>query len=210
MRVLFICSGNICRSALAEYLMRDALRARGAGDVLVSSCGLLRLDGYPMDDHYVALLQRQGIDATVHRSTPFETSLVDDADLILTFTSQHLGAILDRAPRAARKAYLVDDFANLCDACRADGTVPAGTTSGGGSAADAAAIEQRLDAIVMAEPFKRPVMARAHEITDPHRRSAVTYQMVAEAITDCVRRIADTLTGTTPPDTAASAIGSVM
>lgn len=193
MHILFVCHGNVCRSALSEYLLRDALRARGVtehtpGGVTVSSCGLLRLDGLAMDDHYVDLLAARGIDGTPHRSTPFTPALAKAADLTIVFTEEQLDELLGYAPAAARTTYLMDDFANLCAACMADGDLP-----GGGTAA--VNPDERLQSILLAAPFKRPLLPRPHDIRDPHRRDDTVYAQVADEIVSRIDVIADALAG---------------
>lgn len=189
MRIMFVCDGNVCRSALCEYLMAGEAARRGLTDVTVAGCSLLRLDGVPMDEHYVRLLAEQGVDASAHTSTPFTPRLMTDADLILTFTDRQLDDILSYAPAAARKAYLLDDFANLCDACASAGEITAdalGATAGA---------EDRLQAVLMAAPFKRPLLPKPQDITDPHRRDDAVYAEVASLLVERVRRIASALSG---------------
>ena len=189
MRIMFVCDGNVCRSALCEYLMNEAAAELGLTDVTAASCGLLRLDGIPMDERYVRLLAERGVDASAHTSTPFAPRLMTDADLILTFTDRQLDDILSYAPAASRKAYLLDDFANLCDACAATGELTANAL---GAAAGAG---ERLQAVLLAAPFKRPLLPKPQDITDPHRRDDAVYAEVASMLTDRVRRIALALSG---------------
>ncbi|MBT1180860.1 hypothetical protein JS531_02500 [Bifidobacterium sp. CP2] len=186
MRVLFVCHGNVCRSALAEYLLRDALHARGvaASAVTVSSCGLLRLDGYPMDERYVRLLAARDVDGTVHRSTPFSPALALDADLTLVFTRDQADELLGYAPAVARRTFLLDDFANLCAACVRDGDLE-----------DVASPDDRLRAMLLAAPFKRPLLPRTQDIQDPHRQSDEVYAQVADEIAARVAVVADALAG---------------
>lgn len=190
MHILFVCDGNVCRSALSEYLLRAALHARGVtaanGGVTVSSCGLLRLDGYAMDDHYISFLASRGIDGRAHASTPFSPELATGADLTIVFTEAQSDELLGYAPAAARRTYLMDDFANLCAACMADGDVPSGPS---------ASPDERLQAMLLAAPFKRPLLPRPHDIRDPHRRDDAVYAQVADEIAAHVDVIADALAG---------------
>ncbi len=64
--ILVVCVGNICRSPMAEALLRDALR--GQEDITVESAGLGALVGYPADKHAVELMKERSIDITAHRA----------------------------------------------------------------------------------------------------------------------------------------------
>ena len=79
--ILVVCVGNICRSPMAEALLRDALRGQEA--ITVESAGLGALVDYPADEHAVELMSEQGIDITAHRARQLHPDMVAAADLIL-------------------------------------------------------------------------------------------------------------------------------
>jgi protein-tyrosine-phosphatase len=92
-RILLVCSGNTCRSPMAEVLLRRALEARGWSPVDVRSAGVSAHPGAQATDAAVRTAERHGLDLTRHRSTPLDPPLIAWADLILTMTSAHLAAV---------------------------------------------------------------------------------------------------------------------
>jgi protein-tyrosine phosphatase len=77
-RILVLCIGNICRSPMAEGLLKEALPGHE-----ISSAGLGALVGQPADPHAVALMQQQGIDISAHRARQLESWMIVTADLVL-------------------------------------------------------------------------------------------------------------------------------
>ena len=105
---LFICTGNICRSPMAEGLFRKLMAGRT--DVRVASAGVSAIRGQPPSLHTVAVLNRLGIDLTQFRSQPLTEELVAKATWIFAMTRSHLDTIHLLFPEAADKAYLVCEF----------------------------------------------------------------------------------------------------
>jgi protein arginine phosphatase len=111
-RVLFICTGNTCRSPLAEGLFR-LLAGREGLDIEARSAGVSAINGSPVSGHSSRILGEYG--ASVPKASCALTgSLVDWADLILTMTAAHKGLLLQRFPQAVDKVhtlkeYVVDD-----------------------------------------------------------------------------------------------------
>ena len=85
--ILVVCVGNICRSPMAEALLRDALR--GQEEITVESAGLGALVGHPADEHAVELMSEQGVDITAHRARQLHPDMVAAADLILVMETGH-------------------------------------------------------------------------------------------------------------------------
>ncbi len=78
--ILTVCTGNICRSPMAEILLRERLKEE---EVEVSSAGLMALVGQPADPLAIALLAERGLDATGHRARQITTEIAIGAELIL-------------------------------------------------------------------------------------------------------------------------------
>ena len=89
--ILVVCVGNICRSPMAEALLRNALR--GQKGFSVESAGLGALVDEPASEHAVALMSERGIDISSHRARQLQPELVNKADLILVMESGHKKAI---------------------------------------------------------------------------------------------------------------------
>lgn len=107
--LLFVCTGNTCRSPLAEALARDHLRRRGWAHVTVASAGTHAESGAPAAKHSMAVGERRGLDLGAHRSQPLTHELVEWADLVLVMGAGHLGEV--RRLGGEKKAALLGEFA---------------------------------------------------------------------------------------------------
>ena len=108
-RVLFVCQGNICRSAFAEHALRRAL-----GDATsIDSCGLDVRESRPSPGLAVQAALAFGIDLSGHRSRPIDASMVGTADLVLAMEVHQLDTLLHRFPEHVGKFGLLRDHAPL-------------------------------------------------------------------------------------------------
>lgn len=114
MRVLFVCSGNTCRSPLAEALFRRMLAEAGRPDIRVGSAGSAAIDGAPASEGAYLVALEQGLDLSEHRARLLTRELVEGADLILAMSRGHL-ARLDRLG-AGDRAHLLGDYAGITGA----------------------------------------------------------------------------------------------
>ena len=88
-RILFVCTGNICRSPLAAALLQRALTERGAAEIEVSSAGTGAWDGAPVSEGaYLVGLERE-LDLSAHRARLLTRDLVERSDVILTMARHH-------------------------------------------------------------------------------------------------------------------------
>jgi len=95
-RVVFICTANICRSPMAEGLLRHHWKKWGQDQVttgrrrlLVTSMGIQMISGEPASPHAVAVCAEAGVDISAHRSQALDSEELQRADLILTMTRSH-------------------------------------------------------------------------------------------------------------------------
>ena len=88
-QVLLVCTGNICRSPLAEALLRRALAERGLTELHVASAGTGAWDGAPASEGAYLVGLEKGLDLSSHRARLLTRELVEAADLILTMARHH-------------------------------------------------------------------------------------------------------------------------
>jgi ribose 5-phosphate isomerase B len=106
--VLFVCAGNVCRSPMAEGLLRHQLRNRPG--FRVASAGLGAMDGQPVTDASVRAMAEIGVDISRHRSQSLRAPLVAQADYIFTMTESQRDTIQALYPAAAEKTFTVREF----------------------------------------------------------------------------------------------------
>lgn len=104
--ILFVCTGNTCRSPMAEYLAKKRASETGI-PISVSSAGLTALKGDPASDEALKVMSEIGIDISPHRATPFSPEIASKADFIFAMTQRHLDMILLFFPSVAGKARLL-------------------------------------------------------------------------------------------------------
>src|SRR6476646_3579178 len=99
--ILFLCTGNVCRSPMAEGLFRHAVKGRGEFRVL--SAGLGAIDGQPPTNHSVQAMREIGLDISRQRSNALTADMVRSADYIFGMTHSHVDTVLLLYPKAAEK-----------------------------------------------------------------------------------------------------------
>lgn len=173
--ILTVCTGNICRSPLAEQVLRTRL-ANLPG--IVSSAGTYGLDNAPMPSDAQKLALQYGVPpemANAHRSRPLFEQLLSSPDLILGLSREHRRRIVELAPSKLRYSFTVREFARLA-ADTTDDEILAAAEAGGADP------KQRLRSAVVAVAAHRglvlpPADQADDDVVDPYRRSWETYEL---------------------------------
>jgi RpiB/LacA/LacB family sugar-phosphate isomerase len=122
--ILFICTGNICRSPMAEGIFRQAIQGRG--NYRVVSAGLGAMEGQPPSAHAVDAVKELGIDISNQRSRMLSPALVAQADYIFGMTHSHVDTVMLLYPQAAEKTFLLREFDDTLDPFEKDISDPIG------------------------------------------------------------------------------------
>ena len=126
--ILFVCTGNVCRSPMAEGIFRQAVRGRG--DFRVCSAGLGAPEGQPPSPFAAQAVKELGIDISAGRSQTLTPELVHQADYIFGMTHSHVETVALLYPRAAEKTFLLREFDETLDQFEKDISDPIGGSYG--------------------------------------------------------------------------------
>ena len=108
--ILIVCVGNICRSPIAEALLKAALTTIKPGNYKVSSAGIGALVGYPADATAKELMITKGFDISEHRADQLNEDMIRKADIILVMESAHKQAIEAKQPSAKGKIFRLGEW----------------------------------------------------------------------------------------------------
>jgi protein-tyrosine-phosphatase len=115
--VLIICTGNSCRSVMAEGFLKKYLRELGKDDIDVVSAGIHAIDGLHPTKETIEVMSREGVDVSGFRSKAVTEELIKNADHILVMAGHHMDDIIRRVPQAASKVHIVKQFGVQKDDC---------------------------------------------------------------------------------------------
>lgn len=183
--ILTVCTGNICRSPLAEQLLRARLAPL---DVTVESAGVSALVGVGMPDPALALATRLGVtDAASHVARQVTVDLVRGADLVLAMSREHRRALVELTPAATRKTFTVRELANIAAGISDDEL--RSEVAGSQDAADAlrAAVDLASALRGVVEPLPSPDDL---DVIDPYRQPDAVYDQSASQLAPAAEAVA--------------------
>ena len=172
--ILVVCTGNICRSPMAEGFLRAALSERlGDAAPVVTSAGTAGWDGSGAMEESIRAARERGVDIGTHLARRLAPALIEDADLVVCMATDHREAIVGAWPASADKTFTIKELVRLLAASR-----PAGPLVDRVAAAAAARNGSRL----------------AGDIRDPLGEPIDGYREVAAELDDLSSRLAAALT----------------
>ncbi|MFC6354656.1 arsenate reductase/protein-tyrosine-phosphatase family protein [Luethyella okanaganae] len=184
--ILTVCSGNICRSPLAEQLLRTGL-STFAG-VEVTSAGTMALVGQGMTQQAQALsLRFGGVEPQRHAARELTIALIRDADLVFAMSREHRRAVVELLPRASRTTFMIREFARLVvNVPEPEFAEIAQLPRGDLSARFTAAVELAASRRGIVQ---HPDAPDDDNVVDPYGQSDAVYQRSAEQIVPAVRAV---------------------
>ena len=178
MKVLFVCTGNICRSPMGELLFPYFFHTSG---IETDSAGTQGLIDSPIDPSSAKLMTLDGIDSSRFRSKRLTPQLAMSSDLILCFTEHQRKKIVALFPRVRSKTFLLSNFANLCRYFRQNNLLRG------------ANVEDRMREVMYNASMVRHALPEAEDITDPYRKEFAAFQAAHNQIIHSIADIADAL-----------------
>jgi protein-tyrosine phosphatase len=121
MNILFVCTGNTCRSAMAEGIFRDMLKNKNINNINVSSAGISAFEGDRANDKAAEALMENNIDISGHKARQLTADMIKNSDLILTMTKSHKMMILNAFPDEKNKTFTLKEYAMAVSGENTDG-----------------------------------------------------------------------------------------
>lgn len=181
--VLTVCTGNICRSPLAEMLLRKVLAGL---DVRVHSAGTEALVGRPMPEQNQIIASELGVtDEDRHHARQLEPELIRESDLVLALTREHRRAVVEMLPRATRHVFTLREFGRLAEAIDTNELLFDDTQSASERLCAVVDLVAQLRGTV--PPLENP---GEDDVVDPYRQNDEVYARSAQEIIPSVNQIA--------------------
>lgn len=114
MKIMFVCTGNTCRSAMAAALLETKIKETGK-KVEVFSCGIYAYDGDPATDESIEAIEEYGVDLKKHRATSIRKSEIQKMDLVLCATNEHKKVVVALYPELIKKIYTMKEYVGYED-----------------------------------------------------------------------------------------------
>lgn len=109
-KILFVCTGNTCRSPMAEGGLRALLQGRGVEEIEVFSAGTAAIPGCPATLYAAEAVKTWDGDISGHKSRPLTRELLEEVDLILAMTENHYQTVTSMLPEAEAKTFLLKNY----------------------------------------------------------------------------------------------------
>jgi protein-tyrosine phosphatase len=184
--ILFVCEGNVCRSPLAEGLLRSSFARHGV-DIEVASAGTRALVDYPVDDPTALIAKRLGIDMTEHRGRQLTAEMVSSAKLALTATRRIRRAVVQLHAPAVQYTFTMRQFSRIM------------ASAGEPFVANGGSSDSRVEAVSAFVSRHRgmqpPPDPEADDVVDPHGRTAAVHELAAQQMVPALHGLSTALGG---------------
>jgi len=128
-KVLFVCTGNTCRSSMAEAIFNKMTEEKEYLDMAAESAGVEATNGMPANDKAIETLKQIGIDMNAHKSRKIKSEHIEGSDLVLTMTRLHKIQLLSAYPKAKGKVFTLLEYAGDKDSLTSDIADPYGQSA---------------------------------------------------------------------------------
>ncbi len=112
LKIMFVCTGNICRSAMAHWLFQKKVKDAKIPNIEIYSCGIYAENGDMPTYNAIEAIKEYDVDLKVHKATNIRKSQIKEMDLILCATQSHKIAVLDIYPELENKIYTIKEYVN--------------------------------------------------------------------------------------------------
>jgi protein-tyrosine phosphatase len=119
LNILFVCTGNICRSPMADQILEQLAKKHNL-PINVSSAGVAAMTGDPMTKESADAMAQRGYKPGAHKARDLTPELLTASDLVITMTLDHRSDIARTLPKASRYSFTLDEFARLAAFLMAD------------------------------------------------------------------------------------------
>ena len=122
-KIMFVCTGNICRSPMGHYYLQKLVNDAGLeNDYLISSCGTYANNGESSTINAIESMKKYGVDMNKHRATNIANTDIEDYDLVICLTLTHKASVLEYSPKLKGKV-LINSIGTTIGSHTGPGTV---------------------------------------------------------------------------------------
>lgn len=115
MKIMFICTGNICRSVMADWLMKKKLEEKNITNIEVYSSGIFAMQDDVSTYEAIEVMEEYGVDLKKHRATPTIKSNIKEMDLILCMTISHKQTLINMYPDLKDKIFTLKEYVEVTE-----------------------------------------------------------------------------------------------
>ncbi|EMQ99555.1 arsenate reductase/protein-tyrosine-phosphatase family protein [Paeniglutamicibacter gangotriensis] len=188
-RILTVCTGNICRSPYAELFLQSELNRLSPRSFDIQSAGTHALAGHQMDDRASNKLRDIGISADGFSARQLTSDMASEVDLVLALTDAHRSQIVQLSPKLLKRTYTIREFAAVLVELMANSSVsfPSGNRP--------AAVLERWVTLLKIAPLNRHSarmkLSGSMDVVDPYRQNDAVYERMVDELLPSLRTIVE-------------------